>query len=266
LSGRDYRARRPAWDDQTLWDGYAPLARLSSEIATEMAELGVHVIKRATAADFARTAQRCGVVTLVAHSVGAEVRASDVFDPSRILESASAIENALELPAFARITRPQSARREIVAHLLNALIDRDVPKPDTAPGAANIRRTSQLVRAYTIRWQRRRAIERIVSGALAAGVGVEFADGFRSIESVDGLLPVNLSGTLDFTVCESVLLGQMLRIKRTGGVILSNADLTSVDFRLALYRQTVAFMLRQRIPYAQAALTLRSYSTLLLLS
>ena len=94
---------------------------------------------------------------------------------------------------------------------------------------------------------------------VCSSVGVEFADGFRSIESVDDLLPERLSGTLDFTVCESVLLGQTLRARRAGGVILSNADLTSVDFRLALYRQTVTFMLRRRIPYAQAALTLRSH-------
>lgn len=256
---RSYRAQRPEWDDARLWDGYAPLARLASEIAAEMASLGVCVTRRVTAAEFGEAAARCAVVTLVAHSLGPDVRATDVLDPSAVLRSAPAIEEGLEFTLDRPIAPPRTAARETIACWLNALIDCHLPALDFSPGAANIRRLSHLVQSYTIRWRRRRTIERIVPGSLAGGVGVEFADGFQSIESVDDLLPERLSGTLDFTVCESVLLGQTLRARRAGGVILSNADLTSADFRLALYRQTVTFMLRRRIPYAQAALTLRSH-------
>lgn len=256
---RSYAAPRPGWNGERLWAAYAPLARLAAEVASEMARLGVHVIRRATASDFSRTAIDCSVVTLVAHSLGPDVRPSDVLDPFKVATSVTTIRDALGLPAHAAPAAPGAGDVETVAKWLNALIDFDLEAMTANPDAADIRRMSQLVHAYTIRWRRRRTVEGLVPGALAAGVGVEFADGFQSIESLDEMLPLELTGTIDFTVCESVLLGQTLRARRAGGVILSNADLTSADFRIALYRQTVSFMLRRGIPYSQAALKLRSH-------
>src|SRR5436190_2525898 len=109
---RSYRAQRPEWDDARLWDGYAPLAHLSSEIAAEMAALGVCVTRRATAADFGQAAAHCAVVTLVAHSLGPDVRATDVLNASEVLRSAPAIEEGLDINLDRTIARPRTAARD----------------------------------------------------------------------------------------------------------------------------------------------------------
>lgn len=85
---------------------------------------------------------------------------------------------------------------------------------------------------------------------------MEFHDGLTSIAQVSRALP-SVFGTLDLTVCDSVLLAEQVRETRTSGVILANPRPTTPDFRLVLYREAIGLAGRRRLTYVDAVLRLR---------
>ena len=95
--------------------------------------------------------------------------------------------------------------------------------------------------------------------AHAPGGCLEFADGLWDYSEIDRALPVAMADTLDLTVCRSVGLAEILRRRRSTGIILANGDSTPLSFRLALYRQAVTVAAERGVSYVDAALTLREH-------
>jgi hypothetical protein len=242
------------------WRQYAPYAQLCADVTHEASERGVTVCRRATLGRFVEAIPRFAVVTLIAHSRGPEFTPGDVLDLDALLAQRAAVEAAAS-HWIARATRPAPAAGvDGAAAWLNELLDAGLPPSDVASdGEPPLRLAAHRLRIYTVRWKRRRAIEAAAGSAIAHGVGFEFFDGFHELEAIDRAIPEELTGTLDLTVCDSTNLAELLRARRSGGIILSNSDSTSLDFRLALYRQTLGFMVRRDVEYADAARTLRRH-------
>jgi hypothetical protein len=102
-------------------------------------------------------------------------------------------------------------------------------------------------------------IEQVVPSALKGGAAVEFDDGCHALDVIDAALPDDLGECLDLTVCESVLLGEVLRRRRNRSVILTNVETTSPDFRMALYRQAIRLVRRRATSYPEAMMALRAH-------
>jgi hypothetical protein len=241
------------------WKRFLPYAALCRGVLNEASRLGVTVVERASLADLAAAIPAFAVVTLVAHSCGAAFDETDVADPRAA--TAALPDIVCTAARWMRAVPPPPTGCDLgpLAAWLNELVEDGVPESPAAPGAREITKAAARIHAFTLQWMRRRAVEAAGRGAFRPGVGVEFHDGFHSLEAIEAVLPERLDGTLDLTVCESVHLGELLRARRPGGVIMSNAEPTTLDFRLALYRQTLALMTRRDIPYIDAALMLRRH-------
>jgi len=112
--------------------------------------------------------------------------------------------------------------------------------------------------AEQFRWQEKRhTIEAAVPGAFRGGAAVEFADGFRTIEEITGGVSRSYSGTLDLTVCQSVLLGEMVRRKCPNSSVLASAANTSMDFRFATYHQVIEVLAGSPRPFEDAVIDVR---------
>jgi hypothetical protein len=249
-----------AADPGRAWARYAPYAALSDEVAREAAESGVSVAREATLAQLTDAIGRFRVVTLAAHSRDATVRETDVANAGLVQARAPAIAAAL-LPHGHRdrFRVPEKTAADL-AGWLNGLMDAcleqarlDAP-PSGSSAAAAMQTWTELRR-----WDLRREIDRLAAPGLAGGAAVEFGDGFHLLEEIDAAVPGTLCECLDLTVCESVLLGEILRRRRTTGVILTNVEATSADFRMALYRQALRLVRKRGTQYQDAVLAIRAH-------
>lgn len=238
-----------------LWLRYQPYANICDRTMREVATLSVDVTRSATLNDMAEAIRDHSVVTLVAHARDGDVTAGDILD----CEKASAVLAGIVADSHQRIGDIRNDA-ESLAKALNEAIDRDLGLPDDWHLLPSTTRAAWRVQVLSERWSRRGRIETMSEGAIRPGVGIEFADRFCTVEEINRAVPLHLPGTLDLTVCESVLVAEALRRSRPDGVILSNADPTTPDFRLLLYRETVALMRkRKHLSYADAALALRAF-------
>lgn len=233
-----------------LWNRYAPYAALCSAAVNDAEAYGIAVIRDTTLSAFAEAVGRFATVTLVAHSREPEIESRDIAAFVTLRDACRQIASTLDVaPPAMRIEEPT----QLASWLDAALGPRDDAPPADAPAT-----TVAAWRAHQQqqRWMRRQVIEDLCPGSLTGGPAVELEDGLWPVTTIDAALPVEIR-TLDLTVCDSVLLAERLRARRTGGMILANAHPTTPDFRLALYRETVRLMARWGLPYHEAALRLR---------
>ena len=115
---------------------------------------------------------------------------------------------------------------------------------------------ARRTRLYRERADRRRLLESVTRGALRGGPGVEFHDGIVGIEELSRRIPARARTSI-VTVCDSVLLAECIRRRRSEGVILSNPRPTTADFRLALYREAVRNSLRNGGSYPNSMIQIR---------
>ena len=243
---RLFRQGREGIRDGALWDFYRPYADLALRVADGAAGLGVRVFYRCTRAAFQRALEESPVVTVVAHWRGAAYRDADILDPAAARARAAPLLSA----------RNGRSCGESVAALLNGLLDAALGQSGPAPGGSAAA-AALAVRAQYALWEARRALDAVLGAAVAGGPAVEFADGPASIQEMAGAVAPGFAGTLDLTICNSVLLAEEIRRKCRAGVVLSNAFPASLDVRLALYAQAVKLLARRRLSYMDAITRLR---------
>jgi hypothetical protein len=143
--------------------------------------------------------------------------------------------------------------RERLCSALNSLLD----EGRTSAGADSPMGHGGLS-ALQFRWYERRAIvEASMPGAFRGGAAVEFAGGFRTIEEIAGAISPSYAGTLDLTICQSVLLGETIRRKCGKCLVLTSAETTSMDFRFAVYHQVIEILARSSRPFEDVVIDVR---------
>ena len=238
-----------------LWVKYQPYADLCLRTIREVAGLSVTIRRCATLSDLAGAIREHSVVTLVAHARDGDVTADDILDARKVTAVLGRMAGDSGVSIEGVGGDPES-----IAKALNQVMDHEQGVPRNWHLLPSTSRAAWRVLVLSERWTRRSRIEAISEGTIKPGVGIEFSDRFCAVEEIDRVVPLRLPGTLDLTVCESVLVADVLRRNRPDGVILSNADPTTPDFRLLLYRETIALMRkRKHLSYADAALTLRGF-------
>ncbi len=237
---RRFRLDRPNQTEESLWKAYEPYAELATGACERVRNLGVRVITSASLGALHAAVQQSPVTTLVAHWRSALFRPEDITSPDRVaayLRDGAAPEDKTEL-----------ARR------LNAVLKAaDKRFDDVLPGSAGEAAAKQR------KWYvRRLALEAELGPAIGCGAAVEFADGLHSIPEILAGVPAQFTGVLDLTVCQSVVLAEEIRAKCRHCLVLSSANLTSLDFRLALYAQIIDVLAARPQPFEDAVTTVRS--------
>ena len=238
---RNFQSQFPALNDDALWRVYQPYAQLAAEVAARAAALGVRVAGGATFADFLRIVCEAPVVTLVAHWRSARFRREDIADAAAVrayLEQHANLADSAAEPAWDR---------------LNALLDRIAGEDEENPAGSS---GYEAARQY--RWQGARAqIEPGLGGAVRGGAAVEFADGFHLVGEIVAGIPAGYAGTLDLTVCQSVMLGEEVKRKCRHSLVLTSSGLASMDYRFALYRQVLELLAARPQPFEDAVVNVR---------
>jgi hypothetical protein len=233
--------------NESVWEAYLPYATLATEVCKEVKGLGVQVALSATLKDLHRLVAKWEVVTLVAHWRSALFRAEDI-------KSLDQVKNLLvEKGILSKDEMTKHNDSNSLAKHLNLILQTKDERFDdvleNSPGEAA---------AKQLKWHvRRHELEQHLGNSVVGGAGVEFADAFRDLQSIVTGFPVEFSGVLDLTVCQSVVLGEEVRIRCKGSQPLASVGKTSFDFRLALYAQVINLLAQTPMAYEEAVLKTR---------
>jgi hypothetical protein len=237
-----YTSESPSPD--ASWGQYEKYASLARHVIDRVKKRGVSVIERATLADLHKTLPAYPVTTLMAHWRSARFRPDDISRTSRVAEYLA------ERAAAPDALRASDGTQGLAADL-NRLLDEGTSNAEGSKAAGGIT-------ADQYRWhERRQKIEAALPGAFRGGAAVEFAGGFCNIAEISGGIAATYAGILDLTVCQSVLLGEMVRRKCPRCLVLTSAEEVSMDFRLAAYHQAIEILARSPRPYENLVVDIR---------
>lgn len=235
---RNFQRQFAALNDAALWRAYEPYASVAKEVGTRVSELGVRVIENVTLADFRDSLTAYEVTTLVGHWRSARFREDDIVNAAAVRAYIQNHGVGCEGPEW-----------DCLNQLLDSISTEDEGNPRGSPGYA-------VEQQYA--WQQARSqIEKDLAGAVRGGAAVEFGDGFHGIhEIVDGI-PAEYAGTLDLTVCQSVMLGEEVKRKCRRSLVLTSAGPTTMDYRFALYGQVIEVLAVRPLPFEDATVAVR---------
>jgi hypothetical protein len=249
-----FRAQRRLLSDHAVWEAYAAHARLVCEIVADVRRHGVTVVTDAALPDFAAAAHEAAVVTLVAHWRSPAFLESDFHETQALADAwrdpGHPANPLLRNGAAGDVPAPPA---QIVARLNT--VHADAVPPGRTAAIAHARKL--VGREYRL-LSSRQALERALGETLAGGAAVEFAAGFSPLADVIGVLDPTCTALFDLTICHSVLLGEEIRRRCRGAVVMMNAEAAAADIRLAMYRQIIRLMVKRGWSYQEAALRLRA--------
>jgi hypothetical protein len=240
------------------WKLYRPTADLAEEVTIALQNWGVHVIRRARATDCFSAMAANRVTILCAHWRSSEIDQEDVN--WQVLEEI--LENC-ETMVFtdwaARLIEAGSAaldcpqQKTVFIDKLNRLIRDEClvsdPRFGGMPGQRAATKQHQM-------FLNRKALDKCFPGVFRNGTSVEFADGFILIESFANCVNANYAGILDLSVCNSILLGEMIKLRAKKCLVVATELPALVEFRLLLYRSLFQ-LLRDGQPYLETLTRLR---------
>ena len=226
------------------WEAYQPYASLARHVIARAKKYGVTVFERATLDQLHRVLPAYAVTTLVAHWRSARFRPPDIVDCVKV---------SAYLAGLTTDPGNRSYERKQICSALNSILD----EGRTAI-LSNQPMSHGGLSAQQFRWYEKRAtIEATLPGSLRGGAAVEFCGGFRTISEITGGISPDYSGTLDLTVCQSVLLGELVKRRCQKALVLTTAETTSMDFRFALYHQVIEILARSPRPFEDAVIDVR---------
>jgi hypothetical protein len=234
---------------------YEPLVSLACEVAEEAKALGVTVYRGARLADMAAMLTAHRVVTLVAHWRFLMLDERAVLDAAGFQARLSAAE----------IVNDPDARRPIDALFLGDAVVRGAVAPAALAAALN---RHMLPGDLYYQWNSggelepspaaapatgltRVLLEEMYPGCFVPGLCLELADRLCTAWEFIDQIPDSFDGVLDLTVCNSLILAEALRRRRSGRLdtALSNAKPATAGVRLVIYRHVIRSLSRLAEPY-----------------
>jgi len=85
------------------------------------------------------------------------------------------------------------------------------------------------------------------------------SDGLHPISELVAAIAPDWRGTLDLTVCNSTVLGNAVRLRARGSVVLMNEEPADLPTRLALYKQVVRMLSHHKQSYMRCMIDMRAY-------
>jgi len=237
---RNFQSERPNFTDEALWRRYEPYAGMAKEVGRRARELGVRVVENASLADFQREICANQVITLFAHWRSARFREADIAD-------SAGVQAYLQKKGWKE--EAGCAEWEELNAILDSIAGDD---EDHVEGSAGYR----VARQYA--WHAARSgMEAELGDSIRGGAAVEFAEGFQLISEVLRTIPPTYSGTLDLTVCQSVMLGEEVKRECRHCLVLASASDTTMAYRFALYRQVIEVLATKPQPFVACAVSIR---------
>jgi len=233
-------------------------ALLANRVIQDAVSLGVKVATNAQLSDFATMLRTHRVTTIIAHSRDAHFYESDIIDPA-LLETelgcnSSAIRRTINELSGPKPANPGKSKTRLVEYL-NRIVD-GIHEESLQNGSA-ARRAGQLTRRHLMWSRRRAALQHSLPNAFEGGNAIEFSGGFVPIGTILDTIPSTFQGKLDLTSCNSTVFAEDVRKKCRSVLVIANEDATSLDLRLAIYRQVIRRLSRRSEPFEDALYRIR---------
>ena len=247
-----------------LWNEvYKPIASVLHSCIEEIERLGVRVFRNVTLDDLAALFSQFRVITLITHWKGTEIDAHDIVAPDRLINNARRSRDRIcqlittEYEKLGVQERNGMAGQAPLKVGVEKAIKQVMENHDlfemraSSPGAV-VHHYDEYYRAYL----NRQRIDTLFEGMILPGNHIEFFDRLRSIEDVSAAIPDNFEGTLDFTVCNSVLIGNCLKKSRQFRVIVNERP-ARLGGRMLIYKSIIKLLSQEPLDYVDALIKIR---------
>lgn len=241
--------RRPKIRPDVLWeDHYGPVAALLGRVEEDVKAHGVAVHRGVTLGGLRDLLARYPVVTVVAHWRFPCFGPADILDPAGLLRGLQASSSLIARSMRDRIERlntglmtrqakDQPAADDLAVALaaeLDAAVEptrtfyeqRGRGRSDADPFAPPVRVT-------------RAALEEEFPTAIRPGPAVELRDGLHAVADVVDAFPEGFDGVVDLSVCNSVILGEAIKRRHHGCLVILNERPATIEFRMIRYKHVV---------------------------
>lgn len=251
-------------DEDYYWNEvYGPLAHTVTKICDEVERLGVTVNRSLRLNELADLLRRFRVVTLVAHWRFTRVRLKEVLDAPGFLEALRTPQSRVQqslLHAFAECS-PQLLSGDLAGYTPAELQERVVETINAVLAAAHaLYRTGDTEggvaasagEEFTPRPLERLtrvAVEQAFPSHIVPGRAIEFSEGMYSVRELMSAVPDDFSGVLDLTVCNSVIIGEVVKNFRPDCIVAVNRYPAELYVRMAFYKQAITLLSRHPAPY-----------------
>lgn len=223
----------------TIWAlCFEDVARSVDRATSVVERLGVTVIRDASLRDWSEALTRYRVLTLVAHWRFVSIAASDVVDPVA-LRCRAALRDGEVTRRVDDALRTTDGTADEIAAALDALC-----APAARRYSAKDRKGSNDDRGLS-----RVFLEQVLPGLRHAGA-IEFADGLCTAGEVIEATPHGYPGVIDLTVCNSILLAELLRRTRRPLLVACGEFRASLAFRMIRYRVLMQHLHRRNARYS----------------
>lgn len=271
---KDYAAHvkrrnfKPRFDDDYYWDEvYRPLPRIVGQICNEVEKRGVTVKRSLMLSELPDLLKNFKVITLIAHWRFSKIRPEEITDPNGFLAALHAPQNEVQRAVrqeimkscpellneqFLRQTSEEEMRGKTVA-AINPIIAaahalyRQRDSNDTKSQSAGVH--DDLLTEVSLLRLTRVAFEQAFPTQIAASRAIEFSDGLHNIAQFVETIPDNFDGLLDLTVCNSVIVGEVIKFNRPKCLVAVNRYPTQPHVRLAFYKLAIEMLSRRPALY-----------------
>lgn len=241
---------------EIVWELFEPWAKLANDVIAEAKGHHVTLVQPVTLEEFSGLLSRFPATTLFAHWHTPQFTEEQIVSPEAIWKAMSNRESPLsrriqEIASLldAPPQLPSDSSPAAIAEFLNLLIEPVPCSEDAKPGG---------ITQKQVEWhQKRMLLERTLPDAFRGGAGVDFADGWHSIEAIVAAVPNDYSGTLDLTICNSNVLAEKIRDRFLKSVVIANERPTTTGFRFAIYAEIIEILSRKAGNYEEISRKLR---------
>lgn len=234
-------------DASHAWRAYSVLAVRFQQFVNEVEALGVQVHCTLTEQTLAECV-RCRVVTIASQGRSAEFMPADIVDCAALDRELLSTEHTLE---FAAHFDPSMLAQERLANHLNEILYAKMQPIGDGLGAST-RKQLEFIRC-------RAELEAMYPTAFCGGAGIEFSDGFRELAAVAAIFPPGFDGVVDLTVCNSLVLGEMIRRRCPNALAIAMGDKTRPHLRFPLYLAVMRLLERHPDSYENAMTRLQDF-------
>lgn len=254
--------------DEDYWNTiYSPIAKRINRQCEDVRQYKVTVIRSLSLGVLNDLFKEFKVITLVSHWRFNKLRAEEISDPRGFIELLRSPQNlvqkkvgALLLPAFTlngedfTAGMDENVLREKLCNELNVTISKAhsfyrkvkniAPTDPKAQGELLDRQPLERLTRY--------ALEQGFSKHLAASRAIEFSDEMHSVPELVESIPSEYSGLLDLTVCNSVIVGEIIKFHRPECFVAVNRYPTQPHIRMALYKLAIAQLSQSPMSFIDA--------------
>jgi hypothetical protein len=249
---------------EALWEmKYLPeVVEVVNKVASYVETCGVKVFRDVSLNDFENIFRDFEVVTLVAHWRASNFRKTDFVNPNTLLDLImSSEQNQIQFiqNSFRKFCKENKDGNEYLSPIrstaeINEFLSKFFNKLlDDSKFHKLIQKQEILTDKLYTKYKTRLTLDSLFDSYISPGNRIELFDGLLSVEKFLEVIPNDYSGVFDFVVCNSVLIGNVIK-KHRKCIVLVNEKPAILEYRLAVFYRTIISLLNAtEIHYVDAA-------------